>query len=109
MLKVEFFIQYINFITLVRDRIKYCAEPLSEIMKKSKFKQPLEFYIKNCLEYLKSDSFENAWIKGFCLAQGEVKFSAEERNLIECFGRTLGKSDVVSQVNNCSSHTHFLE
>ncbi|MBQ2671866.1 MAG: stage III sporulation protein AB [Clostridia bacterium] len=108
-LKVSFLTQYINFITVLRNEIRYSQKPLVEILKNFRCENPLSKYISRCTEYLnKTGSFKKSWDAAFkdC---GCLGISGEEQEIIKNFGSTLGSCDVSGQIHYCDYNLDMIK
>ena len=107
-LKVNFLMQYINFITVLRNEIRYSQRPLSEILKNFNCANPFNKYIVQCAENLKTNnSFKDSWSRAFekCKSLG---ISQEEYEIINNFGSVLGSCDVSGQIYYCDYNLDMI-
>ncbi|MBR2735033.1 MAG: stage III sporulation protein AB [Clostridia bacterium] len=108
-IKINFFTQYIEFITFIKNSILCYSSPLKTILLGYKSKNPLKKYIEDCVLFLNESSFSRAWGKSFEKNQNSVNLSPEEKNLITGFGRQLGTSDSVSQAKYCEQQIEMIK
>lgn len=100
--------QYINFITVLRNEIRYSHRPLLEILKNFRCENPLSKYISMCTENLnKTDSFKKSWDIAFkdCVRLG---LSNEEWGIIKNFGSALGSCDINGQIYYCDYNLEII-
>lgn len=108
-LKVSFLSQYINLITFLRNEIRYSRRPLAEILKNFNCATPLNKYILQCAENLKTNnSFKDSWSGAFekCTSLG---ISQEEYEIINNFGGVLGSCDVNGQIYYCDYNLDMIK
>lgn len=108
-LKINFFTQYIELITFIKNSILCYSNPLKTILLEYKSKNPLKKYTEDCISLLNKHTFPEAWEKSFEKNQDSLNLSAEERNLIVGFGRQLGTSDGVSQAKYCEQQIEMIK
>jgi stage III sporulation protein AB len=108
-LKINFFTQYIELITLIKNSILCYGVPLKTILIGYKSKNPLKRYTENCISLLGENTFYEAWKKSFEKNQNSINLSSEEKNLIISFGRQLGTSDSASQARYCDQQIEMVK
>ena len=108
-LKINFFTQYIELVTLIKNSIMYYGAPLKTIITSYKSKNPLRKYTENCILLLNQNAFSEAWEKSFDKNQNSLNLLTEEKNLIISFGRQLGTSDSISQARYCEQQIEMIK
>lgn len=108
-LKINFLMQYIELVTLIKNKILYSSSPIKSILLGYKPKNPIKKYTENCISLLNKNTFSQAWEKSFEKNQNYVNLSAEEKNLIIGFGRGFGTSDSISQSKYCQQQIEMIK
>ena len=108
-LKINFFTQYIELVTFIKNSILCYSNPLKTILLSYKAKNPLKKYTDDCISLLSKNTFAEAWEQSFEGNQNCVNLSAEEKNLITGFGRQLGTSDNISQARYCEQQIEMIK
>lgn len=100
--KVRFIEEYLEFIKIVENEIRYNGNYLSEIINKHKGDSVFYLYINKCHEYIvESQPFPIAWKNAFSDIKNELSISNELENIINNFGIKLGASDIDGQISHC--------
>lgn len=108
-LKINFFTQYIELVTLIKNGIMCYSKPLKDILLGYKPKNPIKKYIEDCILLLNENTFSEAWEKSFEKNQNAINLLPEEKNLIISFGRQLGTSDSASQAKYCENQIEMIK
>lgn len=100
--KVRFIEEYMEFIKIVQNDIRYNQNYLQDIIKNHRGDGPFCSYLNKCYKYISSgEPFPQAWIKTFSNVASEISISGNLANIINSFGLGLGSSDTEGQISHC--------
>lgn len=100
--KVRFIEEYMEFIKIIQNEIRYNGNYLSEIINKHRGNGIFYSYLDTCYRcIMESKPFPVAWNLTFNNISSEMSISSELANIINNFGLKLGSTDIDGQISYC--------
>lgn len=108
--KVRFTEEFMEFIKIIENEIRYTGSCLSDIIQNHVKDTPFYSYIKKCSDFVSEGApFPDAWSKTFSNISKEVGITYELSQIIYSFGLNLGSSDIESQIAYCRHNYKLTE
>lgn len=105
---LDFLVQYMEFILILKNEMRYTARPISEILGSIKVGDELVNCVQKCRQMLTKISFERAWFCAFSHIEANLKVPEDILQSIKKFGAELGSCDVKGQMDICAGHINFI-
>ena len=97
--RVEFYEQYIKFISYISTEMRYSSSPIPELFKKYNNSLMISQILNNCLDGMNDgNNMTSSWENAIDNLNGDYGLKLEDINIIKGFGSNLGATDLDGQI-----------